>query len=412
MTNENPNQTGVLRFIFRRIKSYVDFIAYKILSFVPVSLKKKTIALVRVDGIGDYILFRNFISCLMKSTVYRGYKIYFVGNSLWKDLSLFLDGHYFHKAIWINKKHFLRNPIYRYYIFIRLRFFAVEIAVNPAYSRDFIDDSIMKALNAAQKIGYRGDSANINEGQLGEGDNIYSTFIAPSEGTSIFEFYRNKDFFSQLLGEQLEISRPSLSLNINRKSSTLSSRKNEQYVVVFPGGGQSFKIWDYESYGKVLNHLLDNHHYHIYIAGSKQDAKHAAAILQYVEFPHKRITNVTGTLSLVDLLYLLFQSSLYIGSDTGAAHMCACSGVPVISFFTGQHFGRFAPYPEQIQYKFVSLYPPQVDLSIERSRENALLFRYASPYTIHDILPETVIHYIDSILIFDPWQYSKKRSTS
>jgi ADP-heptose:LPS heptosyltransferase len=219
--------------------------------------------------------------------------------------------------------------------------------------------------------------------------------------TPIFEFYRNKSFFSQLLGEQLEISRPSLAFNIDEKMGKCLVVNKAHYVVIFPGGGQVYKIWDYESYGKIINHVLDNHDHHIYIAGSEQDAKHAAAILKYIELPHERITNVTGALNLVDLLVLLSQSSLYVGSDTGAAHMCACSGVPVISFFTGDHFGRFAPYPDQFQYTFISLYPPHVDLSKERYQENVLMFRYSSPYTIQDILPETVIPYIDSILMRD-----------
>jgi ADP-heptose:LPS heptosyltransferase len=398
LTNNNRNQIGTLRSVLRKIKSYADMLVYRILALMPISHQRKTLALVRVDGIGDYILFRNFISSLKQSAAYKDYDIYFIGNDLWKDLSLFLDAVYFHKSLWINKKLFLRNPIYRYYIFLKLRFVAVEIAVNPAYSRDFVDDSIIQAVNAGQKIGYRGDAANINEKQLRGSDKIYSKFIDPSVDAPIFEFYRNKDFFSQLLDEQLDIMKPSLAFNIDEKRGKCLLVNKAHYIVIFPGGGQVYKIWNYESYGKIVNHVLDFHDHHIYIAGSKRDAKHAAAILKYVEYPHERITNVTGTLNLVDLLYLLSQSSLYVGSDTGAAHMCACSGVPVISFFTGDHFGRFAPYPDYFQYTFISLYPPPVDLSKEHYQENVLMFRYSSPYTIQDILPETVIPYIDSIL--------------
>ena len=398
MTNDKHNHTGAWRFLFRRIKSYIDEVAYRLLAFVPVSPRRKAIAIVRVDGIGDYILFRNIIPLLKRSAAYRDYDIYFVGNKLWKDLSLFLDGSYFRDSLWINKKQFLRNPIYRYYIFIKLRFVAVEVAVNPVYSRDFVDDAVMRAINACQKVGYRGDAANISESQLREGDKIYSKFIGPSKDVSLFEFYRNKDFFSQLLGEQLDISRPSLAFNSSRQLCKCTSVNKPRYIVVFPGGGQDFKIWDYKSYGKIIRHVLDNHDHHIYIAGSKQDAKHAAAILKHMGNPHVRITNLTGTLSLVDLLYLLSRSSLYVGSDTGAAHMCACSGVPVISFFTGQHFGRFAPYPDHFQYTFVPVYPPLIDLTKERYQENALLYRYSSPYTLKDILPERVIPFIDSIL--------------
>lgn len=401
MSRDNNNQPDTVRSLIRGIKSCADWLAHRILAMVPVSRRRKTLALVRVDGIGDYILSRNFISFIKQSAAYKDYDIFFVGNELWKDLSLHLDGIYFLDSLWINKKQFLRNPLYRYYIFFRLRFMAVEIAVNPAYSRDFVDDAIMRAINAGQKIGYRGDAANINENLLREGNKIYSTFIGPSVDVPIFEFYRNKDFFSQLLGEHLDISRPSLTFNLDDRPVKYSSDNNARYVVVFPGGGQAFKIWNYESYGEIINYLREKHGHHIYIAGSKQDARHAKAILKYIKYPHERITNATGALSLVDLLYLLSQASLYVGSDTGAAHLCACSGVPVISFFTGQHFGRFAPYPDDFQYTFIPLYPPPVDLSKDRCQENSLLFRYSSPHTIQDILPEVVIPHIDRLLMRD-----------
>ena len=397
MIGNNHNSIGLLRGILRKVKHYTDTVVYFVLSLIPVSKKKKSIALVRMDGIGDYVLFRNFLSCFKNDKTFKEYTIYFIGNKLWKDLSLFLDGSSYHYSIWINKSQFLRNPFYRYYMFLRLHFVSVDVAVNSAYSRDFVDDAVISAVYAKKKIGYQGDDANMDPSSLSHGSQAYSQFITPRPGLPIFEFYRNKDFFDQLLDRTLTLERPSISFAEGDKRSP-SPGDSAKYVVIFPGGGHGFKIWKYAFYAHIIAHILSTYDYHVYLAGSKQDAKHAAAILRHFETPDARVVDVCGCLSLVDLLHLLSQASLYLGSDTGAAHITACCGVPVIAFFNGQHFGRFAPYPENFHYKFFSLYPPALDISVEQFQKNTQRYRYSSPYAIQDIQPKTVIRCIDTVL--------------
>ena len=55
------------------------------------NLPAKRIVLFRHDGIGDYVLFRNFIEVFKKSLKFVDYKITLLGNSAWKDLAEFLD---------------------------------------------------------------------------------------------------------------------------------------------------------------------------------------------------------------------------------------------------------------------------------------------------------------------------------
>ena len=45
-----------------------------------------SLLLFRVDAIGDFILFRNFIEVLSQSRKYSNFDITLLGNVLWKDL--------------------------------------------------------------------------------------------------------------------------------------------------------------------------------------------------------------------------------------------------------------------------------------------------------------------------------------
>ena len=52
-----------------KVKTLIKIIIYKILEFFikpSKAIKPKSILLIRLDGIGDYILFRNFIEVLKK----------------------------------------------------------------------------------------------------------------------------------------------------------------------------------------------------------------------------------------------------------------------------------------------------------------------------------------------------------
>src|SRR6185295_16195827 len=64
--------------------------------------KKNTLLVVRIDSIGDYILFRNFIQELKNSEKFRNYKITLCGNTWWKDLAEKLDADYIDAFMWVD----------------------------------------------------------------------------------------------------------------------------------------------------------------------------------------------------------------------------------------------------------------------------------------------------------------------
>ncbi len=161
------------------LKQLIKYILFSIINLLvrkSSKIEPKTILLVRLDAIGDYILFRNFIEILKDE--YRDYKITLVGNIVWRDIALEFDKDFIESFIWINRKNFERNPLYRYKKLKDITKIGYEIVVNPTYSRSFfVDDTIVNVINSRKKIGSQGDLSNIRKWQKSISDKYYDKLV-------------------------------------------------------------------------------------------------------------------------------------------------------------------------------------------------------------------------------------------
>src|SRR5690349_12660253 len=69
--------------------------------------KGKKLLIIRLDDIGDYILFRNSLSAYKSSERWKGYQITLLGNEAWKQLFESFDTSTTDNSIWINKRKYL-----------------------------------------------------------------------------------------------------------------------------------------------------------------------------------------------------------------------------------------------------------------------------------------------------------------
>ena len=77
-------------------------------------IKSNTLLLIRLDSIGDYVLFRNFLEWVKESKKYNNYNITLCGNIIWKDLAETFDRDYVNDFIWLNRKKFYSNLKYKF----------------------------------------------------------------------------------------------------------------------------------------------------------------------------------------------------------------------------------------------------------------------------------------------------------
>ena len=80
--------------MLNQVKILAKLIIYYFINIILISqkdIRPNSLLLIRIDAIGDYILFRNYIEVLKNSAKYKDYKITLVGNIAWKSIAEELD---------------------------------------------------------------------------------------------------------------------------------------------------------------------------------------------------------------------------------------------------------------------------------------------------------------------------------
>ncbi|HEY2459327.1 MAG TPA: lipopolysaccharide heptosyltransferase II [Candidatus Acidoferrum sp.] len=99
------------------------------------------------------------------------------------------------------------------------------------------------------------------------------------------------------------------------------------------GAGASYgsaKCWPPERFSDVANYLRENQDADIILLGTAAEAGVSSAIATGMA---RSPIDLTGKTSIGDLPALLSQCHLFIGNDSGAMHVAAAVGVPVVAIF-------------------------------------------------------------------------------
>jgi ADP-heptose:LPS heptosyltransferase len=352
--------------------------------------KSNSLLLVRLDGIGDYILFRNFIELLRNDPDYGRYKITLCGNTAWKDLACHFDKQYIDSFLWINRKKFSTSRIYRNYLLVRIHLRRYDLLVQPTFSRASISEDIVREFKAGTKIGSEGDLSNLTKDKKDIYDKMYDRLIAASPEL-LFEFHRNKEFFENLLGHRINVTKPHIDLG----STGLRGENNpkRKYVMVFVGAGSEAKRWDGAKFAVIVKHLLENYAYDVAISGGREDKKMAISISGGGA---QKIHNFAGC-RLPELFALISRTELLITNDTAAVHMAALLNKKSICLSNGHMLGRFLLYPSEIFSKMTLLFPKDIDIH-KNVGTLCEQYRYGSSLKINDIAVEDVMSQVDRVL--------------
>ena len=352
----------------------------------------KSLLLIRLDAIGDYILFRNFIEILKKSDKYKDYSITLVGNVAWKELSEVLDREYVSKYIWIDRRKFIRNPAYRYNKLKEIVSTGYELVLSPVYSREFFyADSIVKLVNAKEKVGSVGDLSNIKKWEKSWSDKWYSRLI-PATDKVIFEFYRNKEFFEAFLETKLDIQKPFIKLKQSKPPLELPKK----FALLFIGAQHNFKKWSIHNYVVVADFLRKRYDYEIVLCGGKGDINDA---LRFREKFKGDYIDLVGKVNLIELLYVVNKSELIISNDTMLPHIAAALDKDnIFVIYKGDHFGRFVPYPKEISDGYHTIFHPVIEKELNNYEKLTNSYGYGSNLNINDITTEMVLEKIERVL--------------
>jgi ADP-heptose:LPS heptosyltransferase len=377
------------------LKNIIKFFTYYLIdSFIKQSkvIKPNSLLLIRLDAIGDYILFRNFIKSLRNDKKYKKYSITLLGNETWRSFSEEHDHHFVDNFIWLDRSRFTKNIFYRIKKLQELVSCGYEIVINPVYSREFfIGDNIIKHINAREKIGSAGDLSNIKKWQKKISDNYYDTLI-PSRAEVMFEFERNKEFFENLFDTKLDM----IKLNLDKTQKRLRYELPKKYAILFIGANDSNRKWSIEKFLEAANYLNRQYGYDIVLCSTSTDNKKAYKLEKSY---NGKLLNLVGKTSLRELSTVILNSELILSNETSAPHIAAALGMRNIFVISnGRSYGRFTPYPKDISKNFHVIYHPLMDKNLDNHRKLRNNYRFKSNLNIDDISFKMVKGRIDNVL--------------
>lgn len=363
--------------------------------------QRRKLAIIRTDAIGDYLLFRNFLPYFYEHFS----KITLIGNAAYSDLALNFDRKYLEEFIPLHMRRFSRNPLYRFKSVYKIAHLEFETAINPIFSRDKASEKIAKIIRARQKYAPKGDLNNLNAKDYARFAKNY-TLLTPCKEGVMFEFERNAEFASALLGKTIF---PPLTLELGDCALQEFERFNlpKPYVVLFIGASTSWRKWDIKNFYEVgLWHLSKG--FHVVICGGREDSQNGenlATMLNAQSNLTKQTKgfhafNLCGKTTLCALARVVYNGNHLVSNETSCAHLAATlrHDISIYVVSNGNHLYRFTPYPARVRGKYYGIYHPIIDKNLCAYAFLSNYMQNPSRLDINQITPQRVIEVIENTL--------------
>ncbi len=135
---------------------------------------------------------------------------------------------------------------------------------------------------------------------------------------------------------------------LSEKFSKLLDQKKFN-LILHPKSKGSAREWGIENFNELIK-ILPEDKIKIFITGTQQEGY---LIRSFLLEKHKKITDLTGKMSLIELFSFIRESDGLIAASTGPLHIAAATGKTVIGIYPPirpMHPGRWAPVGENAHY--------------------------------------------------------------
>ncbi|WP_163555448.1 glycosyltransferase family 9 protein [Helicobacter suis] len=324
-------------------------------------LRPKTLLLIKLDAIGDYVLFRNFLQPLREA--YTGYEITFLCNADFLEIVHAYDRSCVDYIIPVDmrKWYWMYALFYRPKMLYLLNKQGYEIVIVPTYHRfPHRDDYLVRLIHAQHKIGSKG--LELTEQwyykateNLRPCDMAYTTLLDTTPG-ALFEFERNKEFFGQLLQRPLT----EIQLHLRALPANISLSLPMSYGVFFLGASDPRRKWAIASWIALAQKISPA--FSIVLCGSKKEVLDALQIIDSVP----GTINLAGKTTWIELLHVLSKASFIVSNETAIPHFSVALGLgPVFVISNANTLKRFVPYPEYMNANYHVIYHPKIEILLQ-----------------------------------------------
>jgi ADP-heptose:LPS heptosyltransferase len=234
---------------------------------------------------------------------------------------------------------FHRNPLYRFRFarWIRREGFAVAIC-GSFMRKPMVCDALIELSGAPRQIA-------VSPYRTPKTARMFAAYDRPPRETieagdyPTAEIRRASRVASAVARRPIELVPPRIAWSGARPAG-LPTR----YAVIAAGASVLEKCWPLENFMAVARSLAAHGLTPVFIGGDTDHAPKQA--LQSAECNSGFIDRI-GATTLPGLFDLLAHAALFVGNDTGPAHIATALGTPTVVVLGGGHFGANFPYPPE-----------------------------------------------------------------
>ncbi len=148
---------------------------------------------------------------------------------------------------------------------------------------------------------------------------------------------------------------------------------SEPLIIIHSGAGRSEKTWGSSEFKKLIEQIEARNLGKTVLIGSEDDVD----FLPAVYLNNENVIDLRGKTSLQDLPILFDQKGVFVGLDSGPAHIAAAQDMPVVSIFIGPNDPDiWHPWTEKLQ--IVRPHKESKTESVFRAVEEIMRRHYAS----------------------------------
>jgi len=300
----------------------------------PAFRPRHGLLVIRMDGIGDMVLFRASLDHYARVFDVATKDITVLGCNSWSSVAEQLFAGY--RVVTIKEHAYARRLWYRFKVNLMVRRIGAAVTVSDAYfRRALMADSLTWVANAPRTVvslPYINESTRTEfTYYLSQTDEIIDTGPYPTH-----EIVRHFCFLSRISGAEVAPTRSRL--NWPNRPSLLAPAK--RYVVLNPGSNEYGRRWPLESYIELARWIQSQGLAVVFVG--KGEEKDGLIVLNGV-------VDLTGRTSVPEILDLMNGAALVVSNDTGPAHLAIGLDRPTVVIVGGGHFGCFVPYPEELR---------------------------------------------------------------
>ena len=300
----------------------------------------KRVLIIRLDAIGDYVLWRNCLRFLRNHGKYSNAHLTVLGNPVWRNIAETLDGDLVDEWIWIEDRDSLfkkgwenllpRCVWYRRVTAAQKRLKAklsklgFDEIVSPAAFTDPLLDEFVSGIAPVAISVDSGDRTRTCK---------FTRLL--NSGKDSFVFYRNRSIVSDLAGVECDVQ---FELELNETPAKTNK------ILFFDSASHWTRCWPSRRWRKLQSMLPPG--------------------FEPVSIPRGR--------GLADFVSFVKSCAAVVSNDTMALHVAAALGVPVVGVVNGvSGKGAFWPYPSSLGKKVEVCIPkniPSVPIPLLGSR--------------------------------------------